>query len=224
MKEHTEVIEAGIKALVRNADRLGITWALDYGTTVDSITSASSFTVIKDGDDSLTPIGAVSLIGIVPDGSRVALMTLPGGSIYVIGFLGFNALPNCDGTPLTAFSAGTTVTSIYADAPTGPFSFTKLSPLSRLKVEMHWNVFSATSGNTRAQLGVTCDGGTTDNTVVDIFLTSAADVQSASGTTYISGVPAGVITIQPRWRRVNGAGTVTLSSTEAYFLSVCEVQ
>lgn len=224
MKEHTEVIEAGIKALVRNADRLGITWALDYGTTVDSTTSASSWTVTKDGDDTETPIGAVSLIGIAPNGSRVALMTLPTGVIYAVGFLGYNALPNCDGTVLTAFSAGTTTSSSFADAPTGAFSFTKLSPLSRLKVEMHANVFTATNGNTRAQFGVTCDGGTTDNTVIDIFMTSAADVQSASGTTYISGVSSGVITVQPRWRRVSGTGTVTVSSTEAYFLSVCEVQ
>lgn len=74
-----------ISAVQENAQRLGLIWTL----TPAAITAISPLTVrpdSPDGDDSVV-IPAVSLVGILPVGTRVMLCSVPPAGQYVIGRL-----------------------------------------------------------------------------------------------------------------------------------------
>lgn len=74
-----------IKAIKDNADRLGLTWGLSIGTCVSGALPNAT-TVTFDAEASVTtPV--VSLIGTVTTGTRVAILSIPGGGQYIIGFL-----------------------------------------------------------------------------------------------------------------------------------------
>lgn len=70
---------AQVKAIVDNADRLGITWTLRPGT----VASSSPLTVTMDGDT--VPISMFSMIGATYAGQRVWILIVPPSGNYVIG-------------------------------------------------------------------------------------------------------------------------------------------
>lgn len=215
--EHlSKVVTAGVKALVDDAKRLGITWDLNFATTIDSESSNFQFTVLMDGDD--TNIAVVSLMGIVPNGARVAVLSLPTGANYAFAMAGGNPLSNCDGINET-FGAATTTSASYADMNSSALSFEKVSSASRLRVDMSLALFS-TIASTKAQFGVSIAG--TDYDVCNIFISPANSIMSTSGTAFIDGIDAGSLTIQPRWLRSSGTGTLTTTSAESITMAVCE--
>mgnify|MGYP001598570345 CR=1 FL=1 len=74
-----------VKAVKENAARLGLTWQLTIGTCVDGTTPGAT-RVTFDADTTVV-VPAVSLIGTVATNTRVAIVSIPGGGQYIIGFL-----------------------------------------------------------------------------------------------------------------------------------------
>lgn len=125
-------------------------------------------------------------------------------SIYAVG----NAagITNITGT-------GTTTSASYASIPAvSSFSFTKASTLTRLRIDASFECFS-TATNTNVVLGVLVNG--VDHDIVRHTFSPANQVESFSGVLFIAaaGLAAGAYTIQMRWKRTGGAGTVSVDTT-----------
>lgn len=82
--EDPALISVGVQALKDNAQRLGLTWQLTMATIQ---TAGNSPIIIMDGD-STTFINAISMIGNPPAGSRVYVLLIPPGGIYLVGLVG----------------------------------------------------------------------------------------------------------------------------------------
>jgi len=221
-KHAVSVVVSGIKALTANAKRLGITWQMAMATSISSEGSSQEWVVIMDGDASNTPIKIISLIGVAPNFTRVAVLSLSHGGNYAIGLISSNPLPHCAGTGLHTFGSGTTTSASFSDTPgASSLVFTKLSSTSRLFITAHLNTFS-TVGSTKARFAVTVDGGANDTNIAEAVLSAANSVIGTSGSCILDGVAAGAVTIQLRWRRVSGTGTLTMSTDQTYVITVCE--
>lgn len=217
--EQAAIVEAAVQAVLKDVRRLGITWTIAYGTTIDSNTSASAWTVQMDGDTLTSPVDAVSLVGSAPVGTRVAVLSLSIGLNYVVGLVGANPLINSAAVS-TAFGAGTTTSGSYSNMATSPLSFTKQVPNSRLRIDLSAGMFS-TLVSTKVKVGVTVDG--TDYDIINFFISLANTVVQVVGSDIISPGVAGSLSIQPIWLRVSGTGTLTTSSAEDISLVVTEV-
>ena len=112
-----------------------------------------------------------------------------------------------------AVSSGTntTTSASYANlAGTGAttsFSFTKrlASTKTRLRVFIAAS-FLASGGTTLAEFGVLVDGV---DTAVCHAIGATGGYASAVGVAYLTGLAAGALTVQGRWRRSAGGGTAT---------------
>src|SRR4030095_1763948 len=79
-EEAPSLISVGASAIVDNAERLGLTWNLRYGT----VTSATPLAVTYDGDTEAIPM--TSLVGVLNAGGRVSCIAVPPSGNYVVGF------------------------------------------------------------------------------------------------------------------------------------------
>lgn len=122
-----------------------------------------------------------------------------------------NAIGNSNFTSTGALTGSTTTTSAsYVDMATGSsMTFSKLHADTVLLVWMRKNWF-ATSANTVASFGVGVNGADYDTS--GPATTEASSWQPDSGFVRITGLPAGTYTIQGRWKRVSGAGTLSSGS------------
>lgn len=73
--------QATVQAVVENAQRLGLTWALRPATVV----SSSPITAVFDGDTE--PINMTSMVGSVSIGQRVYVFVVPPSGNYIAGFV-----------------------------------------------------------------------------------------------------------------------------------------
>lgn len=79
-------VSAGIRGLVDNANRLGLTWNLQLGTTADVEKATGDIPVILDGDSK--PITAKAITGShLLQGQRVYVVQVPPGGYFIIGAL-----------------------------------------------------------------------------------------------------------------------------------------
>jgi hypothetical protein len=122
-----------------------------------------------------------------------------------------------------ATGAGTTTSATYANvAATSSFTFAKLSSSTGLYVPISLICYAATN-TAVARLGVLIDG--VDYDLVGSYpFGVAGQQQCVSGGDTISGIAAGVYTIQARWLRVSGSGTLTTDANGWISLSATEVQ
>lgn len=75
-----------VQSILQNAERFGLKWTLIPGTVIGVNTGSTQIQVLVDGD--VIPVGAYSLVGLAPVGTRVMLLiTNPTGN-YVIGYFG----------------------------------------------------------------------------------------------------------------------------------------
>jgi len=89
------------------------------------------------------------------------------------------------------------------------FSFTKRWTPTRVRIDMHQILFQNGGSFPFAQLGVRINS--VDYDVVGATITAAATNTMFSGLAYIpaSAIPAGTYTVQARWKRASGTGTLT---------------
>lgn len=77
-----DLFGVGVKSMVDNAKRLGLTWGLRMGT-VTGLNTSSSIEVQMDGDDN--SITVTSIIGSQVVGARVYVISVPPAGNYIIG-------------------------------------------------------------------------------------------------------------------------------------------
>jgi hypothetical protein len=77
---------ATIQAIKDNAQRLGLTWQIQYATVADG-SAAGAVIVTFDSDALAVATPTVSLIGVLAETERVAVLTTPPDGAYVIGLL-----------------------------------------------------------------------------------------------------------------------------------------
>lgn len=119
-----------------------------------------------------------------------------------------------------ACGSGTTTSATYVDFPAvSSFSYTKIHATSRLRV--HVDVGCYASGTVAAvRIGVRIAG--TDYDMVNFAFSEANSFRAFSGTRYIPSIAAGAQTLQLRWYRVSGTGTLTADASSWLSLDVGE--
>jgi hypothetical protein len=123
-----------------------------------------------------------------------------------------------------ATGVGSNATANYADVPGGNtfVTFTKLSPVTSLRIDLHLTFFtdSSLSG---ADFAVAVNG--VDTLVSRLHANLSANVhQSVSGVLGLSGLAAGTWTIQARYKRVSGAGAIHFDADDWMSMAVTEVR
>lgn len=105
------VVAAGVKGVIDNAGRLGLTWGMHLGTVQAYIQSNNTAYVILDGDSQ--PIAAKSQIGALIFQQRVYVTSVPPNGYFVTGYVGAVAATSyLVRKTLTATSASVVFSSI----------------------------------------------------------------------------------------------------------------
>ena len=219
-----EVLAAdeAVKAIQDNADRLGLLWQIRFGTvTVGS--DPAAVTVVMDADT--VTINAVSLIGVMGFGARVAVIQVPPTVNYVISRLGVAVASNSESIN-EVMGADTTTSATYVNlAAPSSLTFVKRNDDTRLYCDLNL-IVSATVAAARADFAIEVDG--TDYDIIAFFISGISVNQSVSGVLHIPGAaaggpPAGTYTVQVRWKRGSGVGTLSVGTPNRISFSVFEV-
>lgn len=119
---------------------------------------------------------------------------------------GVSALSTTSGTDTTTSA---TYVNMAGTGSVTSFSFTKRWTATRVYVEMHQVLYQSGGSFPFCQLGVRINS--VDYDVVGAIISTAGTGTMFSGIKYVaaSAVPAGTYTVQARWKRVSGTGTLT---------------
>ena len=218
-----ELTTASVAALVRNADRLGLTWDLRLATVTQPATSTDPrIFAVCDGDTE--PLVMTPLIGgYFPTGSRIWTLRIPPGGNYIIGATDLtDVLPSGDNT-IASGDSGTTTSSTFAAFPGSPeVSITKRYPLGKSML-----LFTV-MGSTRAVGGAgssiafgTDVEGTEFN--LSFFAFSTLATRFVSGGQLQIDANLGLATFPLLWRRPGGTSTITVDADDWTSFSVLEV-
>lgn len=140
--------------------------------------------------------------------------------------LSIGAVPHGDGVNDDAMTSGsdtTTSASYVSLAGTGSitsFSFTKQRGDTALLVTMHVTLYATNTAN-EAMFGVQINS--IDYDIVKFYINPATTHHAASGSAFIEGIDAGTYTIQGRWKRTQGTGTLTRDPGDWLSISALEV-
>lgn len=116
-----------------------------------------------------------------------------------------------------------TTSSTYVNMTgTSSFSFTKDYSDTDVKVEMALTFFSSSTGS-GVRYGVRINSTDYNVGKYSQTLPTAGVHLPTSGIAFISGIPAGTYTVQGRWLRLAGAGTLSRASTDWLSISATEV-
>lgn len=146
------------QAVVENAQRLGLTWAL----TVATVVGVNPITAVMDGDD--TDIPVTSMVGPLANGQRVYVIVVPPSGNYVIGVIDVGAV-----THGVAVRTGTIISAAAAETAVPAGNWTEIPtvvapPQTIMKVEVMVAMFigSATDSSisVRIRQGLASTGGT----------------------------------------------------------------
>lgn len=123
-------------------------------------------------------------------------------------------------TNLTA--GATSASAVFVNLPVTALTFQKYSSTSRLRIDMHCSFFTSvtTSG---VDFAVLINGVDTTVCFLHPNITAAAHLQ-CSGVQLISNLDSGAWTVQPRFRRSGGAGTITVNTDDNLSIAVTEVR
>lgn len=134
----------------------------------------------------------------------------------------FSALTNSVGVNMQFPGSSTTTSSSFADTATGSsVSFTKVDGASRIRVDFHATCY-VTAFSGVVEFAVRING--TDYAVVKMNVQTTSVHKQLSGVAVISSIGAGTYTVQGRWRRVSGSGTVTVDANDWLSFAVAEIQ
>lgn len=135
-----------------------------------------------------------------------------------------NALPNCKGVWLNPSGSSTTTSSSFADtASTSSVSFTKVDDQSRLRVDFHATCYVTGSVPDEVEFAVRFNS--VDYLIAEGRLETASVHKQFSGVRIITvNAAAGTYTVQGRWRRSSGSGTITMDTNDFLSFAVSEAQ
>lgn len=213
-------VAAFVKELQDNAARLGLTWILSAAQVADPTVP----TVVFDSDTSATAVPVVNLLSDTAAGDRVYVAQIPPAGNYMIGR---SPLPDparmVPENTNAAAAAGTTTSATYVDMPGPPtVTITKVYPDTRLRVDFHATSFS-TAVSTVARFAVNIDLAATDNDISGFTHNLANTHRQASGTGIYACPGTGTVIVTGRWRRVSGAGVLTMDTSDWVSMTVQEV-
>lgn len=212
-----EVVEETVAAVKDNAERLGLTWRLSNATVAVG-DSPGLVMVVMDGDSD--PIGAVSLIGALGFGARVKVLQVDAATNFVTARLGV-AVPSNVESFNELEGSDTTTSAAYVDlAAPSSVTFTKRNVDTKILCQLNVVVFAA-ADTARADFAIAANG--VDHDIISCFISNIAVNESVSGVVELPDIPTGVHTIQVRWRRGSGAGTLTIGSPNRISLMAMEV-
>lgn len=204
--EETTVL---VQAIVADAQRLGLIWTMRLAT----VSTTDPLTGTYDGDDTSVPL--IDMIG-ARVGQRVWVIGIPQGGNYVIGWAPGATLIQTYGLHGTGISDSVASSSYTNMAAPSSFTYVKKHDLTATRIQMTVGFFtnSAASG---LDAGVTFDGGATTVQVVKYGATISTGVHlQGTGVQNVpiygasaAPMPAGTYTVQGRWRRSAGAGTIS---------------
>jgi hypothetical protein len=170
---------------------------------------------------------AEAVEGVLHDGTKALVV----GSVQTTGtatVAGDLVGASCNGicqVATTSPNTDTTTSATYVNmAGTGSvtsFTFVKRFASTRIKVDLD-ATFSTSATGSGPKFGVRINGADYDLCQIGANAPSAVHTQ-ASGVKYISGIPAGTYTIQGRWLRLAGAGTLTRDFNDWLAISAAEV-
>lgn len=204
----------------------------------------------RDGPDSLKPrtavVNAVNVNGtldiilsgvVIPNVPRLSSVgvlvgdtvqvTTSRGGLLVIGVVATTGLPQLaseNGVSAKAVTSGTntTTSATYVDmAGTGSstsFSFTKRYTGSRIRVDVSASMY-VPANVSNVVVGVRINGTDYDLYEIPVLVNTRA---FGVAFRYITGVASGVYTVQARWRRSSGTGTLTRDTADWLSVSARE--
>lgn len=215
-----EDVGIGIQTMVETFQRLGLMWRLVKGTVFDAANTPTLTLVTFDTDDD--PSNCISMIGQVAAGTRVYVMVVPPQGNYIIGLGSYGSIINENGVgAASATDSTTSATYVNMAGASTSFSFTKASSGTRLKATMNVGAFISGAANTRPGFAVQI--GSTDYDVVGMTINPLATHTINAGFVYLSGIAAGTYTVQGRWRRISGTGTLARNSEDPVAISILEL-
>lgn len=212
-----------VEELVEQAKRLGLTW--DLRPAIVNTTDSTSNLVFGTYDGDTESIPMINLKGSIVEGERVMVMFVPPQGNYIIGAnvggptaLGENGI----NTPGPAGGLGTTSATFVNMGAALTFSFTKKLTNTRVVAELDGAGYS-TGTNTKGQYGCAI-GSIGDFALADFFFNEAGAHRSWSGFNYLAAgsIPAGTYTVIGRFRRLSGAGTITIDDNDRFSLGLRE--
>lgn len=119
-----------------------------------------------------------------------------------------------------AGAAATTTSATYVNMPgTSSLAFTKKATSTKLVVTLNTSFWSTVNG-TASRIAVRID--TTDYDCTNFYFNTANEHTQLSCTVVISGSAAGSKTLQARWRRVSGTGTLQMDTNDWTGITVIE--
>lgn len=212
MTGSVDTYAAGTKQLVEDATRLGISWTLRPGT----VGGTDPLKVTFDGDD--TPISAVSIIGVLAEGTRVMGLIIPPGGNFIVGFNDDNTFTSKLQSPVN-YSAvgavGSTVSATYVNLPNLPFVTVEKrfgADFTNIQFIMTTSIFGSGT-NTGVGFGVNLTGGTgTDVDLITRLMTATLTHTDFAMTKLLTGLPAGTYTLLGRWKRTASANTLQMDT------------
>jgi hypothetical protein len=121
----------------------------------------------------------------------------------------------------TTSGGGSTTSSSYVDLPSSSVTtVAKASDSTRLLVYLRATFWSSGT-STQAQFGVQAAG--TDYDVGYMYQDTANIRLAASGIRVLSGIAAGNVTVQGRWKRPSGTGTLNMTTTDHINIVAIEI-
>lgn len=112
-----DLVSIGAQAIVTNANRLGLTWRLRLASVTADI-SANSIEARLDGD--VNSIVMISMVGSIPVGRRVYVITIPPAGNYVVGLVDATRSGQRIASSLRTSSVGTFTAETIVDTITAP--------------------------------------------------------------------------------------------------------
>ena len=182
--------------------------------------------ILSDGTKSLS-IAALTTAGTVTVGGDLSVgddLTVT-DSLTVAGDVLCGSENGINSPAASSPNSDTTTSGSYVNmAGTGSvtsFSFTKRYAATRIKVEMSLTFVTNNTGS-GGQFGVRINGVDTDVCRLAALLSPNVHLP-CSGPAYISGVPAGTYTVQGRWYRIGGSGTLSRDFNDFLAITAREV-
>ncbi len=210
---------ATVKAIVDNAEPLGLVWGLRPATITKTVPPEG----ILDGDS--VSIGLISMVGAPLVGQRVYVLFVPPAGNYVVGFVNEPTPRNVENL-LIANTPGSTVTTTYLDMPGSPaLIIDKIGDAltTCLLVRMFGTAFTTGSASAGMEFAVLYSA--TDFGIAGLRSATAFSQHTTfAGERKISPIPAGRITLTARWRLQPGTpGQVNVNGDDNLCMTVEEV-
>lgn len=127
--------------------------------------------------------------------------------------------PSTNGIRILAPSQSTSSAS-FVDIPGLEFPFTKRRPESRLLIEFIGSTYASTAGGV-VEIAAQING--VDEVVTRFYFNIILQHLTQGGFQFVSGVPAGTYTVQGRYRKAAGGGTISMNEDDSLSMTVTEL-